>query len=32
MSYIRFYMYKAIKVLFLPFIRERSYKGLIFGC
>ena len=33
MSYFRFYIYKAIrKVLFLPFIRERSYKGLIFGC
>ena len=31
-SYFRFYMYKAIrKVLFLPFLMERSYKGLIFG-
>ena len=32
MSYFRFYIYKAIgKVLFLPFLTERSYKGLIFG-
>ena len=33
MSYFCFYIYKAIrKVLFFPSIRERSYKGLIFGC
>ena len=32
MSYFRFDIYKAIrKVLFLPFLSERSYKGLIFG-
>ena len=32
MSYFRFYIHKAIrKVLFLPFLTERSYKGLIFG-
>ena len=31
-GYFRFYFYKAIrKVLFLPFLIERSYKGLIFG-
>ena len=30
--YFHFYIYKAIrKVLFLPFLIERSYKGLIFG-
>ena len=32
MSYFHFYIYKAIrKVLFLPILTERSYKGLIFG-
>ena len=32
MSYFHIYMYKAIrKVLFLPILTERSYKGLIFG-
>ena len=32
MSYFCFYIYKAIRrVLFLPFLMERSYKGLIFG-
>ena len=31
-SYFRFYIYKAIrKVLFLPFLMGRSYKGLISG-
>ena len=31
MSYLCFYIYKAIiKVLFLPILTERSYKGLIF--
>ena len=31
MSYFSFYIYKAIrKVLFLPFIRERSYKVFVF--
>ena len=32
MSYFRFHIYKAIKKdLFLPFLIEKSYKGLIFG-
>ena len=32
MSYFRFYIYKAIrKVLFLPILPERSYKGPVFG-
>ena len=32
MSYFGFYIYKAIrKVLFLPILTERSYKGLIFA-
>ena len=32
MSYFHIYFYKAIrKVLFLPILTERSYKGLIFG-
>ena len=32
MSYFQFCIYKAIrKVLFLPILTERSYKGLIFG-
>ena len=31
-SYFRFHIYKAIrKVLFLPSLAKRSYKGLIFG-